>query len=175
MATQLMSRFGTTPTNASIGILAAVIPLLVIGITAAAVPSTPWMCAIDQHPLAPSPEVGTAIVAVVTLVAGIGLARILLAKDTPKSLISTAATFFVATLVAIECHIVAVSARDLEGGLRSLRAAMTLLLGTMLIFASIDALAAALLLPAAGWLVGVYRLHTYMMENSGDALEALRD
>jgi tryptophan-rich sensory protein len=170
-----LARMGYTPGDAAVGTGAVFLPLIILGIVAAAIPTSPWLCGVNQHPMAPSPGAGAVIAATVTLVAGIGLARVVLAPDTPRSLKTTAVAFFVATLAAVAAHVVQVfQHKDVVGGLRSLRAALALLLGTMMVFASIDAFAGALLLPAAGWLLGVYRLHTFVIDNNREALKVLR-
>jgi hypothetical protein len=165
---------GFTPAEASAGTVAVFLPLLALAATAVALPAgfARGLCGLDQHPLAPTPNVGSILTVIATAVAAFGLGRIVL-SGAPASLVAVAVAFFAATLMAVEAHAVQVfgtpGKRDMQGALRSLRAALGLLLGTMTVWASIDALAAALLLPAAGWLLGVYRLHTFVMENNRDA------
>ena len=199
-AEKLLFSYGFTPKEACVGSIVVFLPLLALGITALALPTgfSKSFCGLNQHPMAPTPNVGSILTVIVTVVAAFGLGRIVL-SNAPKTLIATAVTFFVATLLAIGAHVVQVFGgdspsqsfakssaksfakssaksstkpfqRDMEGGLRSLQCALGLLLATLLVWASIDALAAALLLPAAGWLLGVYRLHTFLMQNNREAL-----
>lgn len=178
---QALYSVGFTPTEATVGSMSVLLPLVLLAATAVALPGgfSRSFCGLNQHPLAPTPNVGTILTVIVAVVAAFGLARIVL-SGVSKSLIAVAVTFFVAALLAVQAHVVQVFgnscnsenvARDMVGGLRSLRCALALLLACMFVWASIDALAAALLLPAAGWLLGVYRLHTFVMQNNQDALK----
>jgi len=137
-----------------------------------------WMDELNQSPLTPKPFVFGVAWTLLYLLVGLSLAVLVhtAVNDphfggqwNPLSFFVTGILFYAAQLCANYAYLLVMFRdHDLEAGLKLLYLVLALTAFNILCFAPVSALAAAMLLPYACYLLVAYRLQAYLVANNAE-------